>query len=373
MVENKIKKFFLSGLLLLLAVFLSAENQNGGWQLQENQNEKYLYYTILAAPVEYENLIGSNVYVNLSNAAYRNLYNEPCEEKLLDFLVCGKFEVRALEGHDCAFVDSSFIDLKECKLSKKQLDYIWKTMSLHYAGFSAMKKRGFTKIASLACNNGMDLKKLFDKYIDDCHFCLMAGDFFYRKDSARDEGTKKSIDPDGTYFEKDTSNAYYIRFNNCTGLDYTTSLGAAAFFALNKDFIILDARSNYGGNDMPQFSFLKVLNTHKYTGTLIALQDNWSYSSGEVWHVIGRTKNNFECKLVGTHSGGLQNYGNCKTYENKELGISLYFGKTDFTKDLPVNYLGDGKGYEPDVWATTQTMKSVLEEMGVDTGDIVFQ
>ena len=76
---------------------------------------------------------------------------------------------------------------------------------------------------------------------------------------------------------------------------------------------------------------------------------------------------------MGTHSGGLQNYGNCKTYENKDLRISLYFGKTDFTKDLPENYLGDGKGYVPDIWATTETMKSVLQEMGVDTGDIIFQ
>ena len=367
------KKFFLSGLLLLLAAFFFAENQKGGWQLQENQKEDYLYYTILAAPAEYENLLDSTVCVALSNSAYKNLYTEACEEKLLDFLADGKFEVKTIDGLDCALIDSSFIDLKECKLSKKQLDYIWKTMNLHYAGFSAMKKRGFTKFALLACNNGQDLKKLFDKYIDDCHFYLMAGDFFYRRDFARDEGTKKSIDPDGTYFEKETSNAYYIRFTDCTGLDYMSKFGAAAYLALNKDFIILDARSNNGGSDIPQFSLLKVLNTNKYAGTLIALQDNWSYSSGEVWHVLGRTKNTFECKLVGTHSGGLQNYGNCKTYENKDLRISLYFGKTDFTKDLPTNYLGDGKGYVPDIWATTETMKSVLQEMGVDTGDIIFQ
>ena len=176
------KKFFLSGLLLLLAAFFFAENQKGGWQLQENQKEDYLYYTILAAPAEYENLLDSTVCVALSNSAYKNLYTEACEEKLLDFLADGKFEVKTIDGLDCALIDSSFIDLKECKLSKKQLDYIWKTMNLHYAGFSAMKKRGFTKFALLACNNGQDLKKLFYKYIDDCHFYLMAGDFFYRRD-----------------------------------------------------------------------------------------------------------------------------------------------------------------------------------------------
>ena len=40
---------------------------------------------------------------------------------------------------------------------------------------------------------------------------------------------------------------------------------------------------------------------------------------------------------------------------------------------LPSNYLGDGKGYEPQVWATTQTMKEVLEGMGIDTQGIEFK
>jgi len=366
------KKILLSFLFLLCAS-LFAENKKDGWQLQENQQENYLYYTVISAPAEYESIIGTQVCLSLSEYSYKNLYGKTCEEKLLEFLNEGKFQIKQVNGADGIFIDSSFINQDDIKFSKEELNYIWKTMSLKYAGFSAMKKRGFSKIALLSCHKGPDLTSLFDKYIDDCHFYILAGDYFYRQNPARDEGTSKSIDAPGTYFEKETSNAYYVRFTDCTGTDYKSKLGASAYLALNKDFYILDARSNNGGDDTPQFSLIKVLNANKYAGTVIILQDNWSFSSGEVWHVFGRSKCLFDCKLAGTHSGGMQNYGNCKVYENKDLGLRIYFGSTDFSKDLPSNYLGDGKGYEPDVWARTETMKAVLEGMGVDTGDIVFQ
>ena len=141
----------------------------------------------------------------------------------------------------------------------------------------------------------------------------------------------------------------------------------------DKDYFVLDARSNSGGSDYPQIKLMYYLKSKKYQGTLIVLQDNWSYSSGELWHIIGKEEVDFPRILVGTHSGGMQTYGNCKTFTNDKLDISIYFGTTDFTKTLPSNYLGEGKGYEPDVWATTETMKEVLEEMGIDTGDIIFQ
>ena len=69
----------------------------------------------------------------------------------------------------------------------------------------------------------------------------------------------------------------------------------------------------------------------------------------------------------------MQNYGNCKSFTDKKNNISLYFGHTNFRKNLPSNYLGDGKGYEPDVWSTTETMASVLEGLGVDVSGIIFQ
>ncbi len=371
--SERVKKSALFFFLFLLCTMLFAENKNDVWQLKESPHENYLYYTIVSAPSEYKSVIGTRVYLSLSEYSYKNLYNESCKEKLLEFLNDGKFKIMQVHGSDCIFIDSSFINQDEIKFSKEQLNYIWKTMSLKYAGFSAMKKKGFSKIALLSCHNASDLTRLFDKCIEDCHFSLFAGDYYYRQNPAKDEGTTKSIDSPGTYFEKETSNAYYVRFTDCMGDVYFAKFWASAYSALNKDFFILDARSNNGGSDAPQFSLIKVLNTNKYAGIVIILQDNWSYSSGELWHVFGRSKLLFDCKLVGTHSGGMQNYGNCQTYENKDLGVSLYFGSTDFSKDLPSNYLGDGKGYVPDIWATTETMKSVLEEMGVDTGDIIFQ
>ena len=115
------------------------------------------------------------------------------------------------------------------------------------------------------------------------------------------------------------------------------------------------------------------LKSKKYNGTLIVLQDNWSYSSGELWHVLGKEDVDFKRILVGTHSGGMQNYGNCKLEENPELKIRIWYGTKDFTGQLPANYLGDCKGYEPDIWATTETMKQTLVSLGVDLTGVEFQ
>ena len=60
-------------------------------------------------------------------------------------------------------------------------------------------------------------------------------------------------------------------------------------------------------------------------------------------------------------------------YENEKLNVDIYFGKADYKSILPSNYLGDGKGYEPDIWATTETMKATLEGLGVDLTGIDFQ
>lgn len=40
--------------------------------------------------------------------------------------------------------------------------------------------------------------------------------------------------------------------------------------------------------------------------------------------------------------------------------------------NLPKNYLGEGLGYEPDIWATTETMKATLEGLGLDLKGIQF-
>ena len=103
------------------------------------------------------------------------------------------------------------------------------------------------------------------------------------------------------------------------------------------------------------------------------MQDNWSFSSGEIWHIFGVDGLGYKRILVGTHSGGMQNYGNCDLYRNENLNIAIHFGSSNFRNILPSNYLGEGKGYKPDVWATTETMASVLTRLGVDVTGIIFQ
>ncbi len=264
---------------------------------------------------------------------------------------------------------------KKYKLSKAELSYIWETLSDNYAGFDEMEEQGLTEKKFFKTKTYADLIKIFDQYICDCHFYFKINDLEYRQPFAHDEGTTESVDPAGkTYFEKETSNAYYVRFNSCVSEEYTTNLPMAYKNALNKDYLILDARSNYGGSDGPQMQLIGRLDAWNYSGTIVVLQDNWSYSAGEVWRNFAwQDMHPWKSILVGTHSGGCQAYGNCETFVNEDLKIGLYFGVNSFLQYMPSNYLGDGKGYEPQVWATTQTMKEVLEGLGIDTEGIIFQ
>lgn len=103
---------------------------------------------------------------------------------------------------------------------------------------------------------------------------------------------------------------------------------------------------------------------------IFVTQDNWSYSAGEVWIMASQFKDLLDLTLIGTHSGGAQIYGNCVSYE--ENGIFFYLPSTSFVKYLPKNYLGEGKGYEPDIWANKENMKSKLESLGLDLSGIEF-
>ena len=89
--------------------------------------------------------------------------------------------------------------------------------------------------------------------------------------------------------------------------------------AAGYDFIVLDFRSNYGGGNYQQYLFFDNLYKSSYSGTIYVTQDNWSYSSGEVWIIANRFKDKLNLKLIGTHSGGMQIYGNCVKYN--ENGI----------------------------------------------------
>lgn len=264
---------------------------------------------------------------------------------------------------------------KKYRLSKAEKTYIWETLSDNYAGFDEMEEQGFTEKKFFKIKTYADLTKLFDQYISDCHFYFRYKDLEYRQPFARDEGTTESLDPAGqTYFEKETSNAYYVRFNSCTSQEYTNNLPQVYQKALEKEYLILDARSNYGGSDGPQLALIGGLYAWKYSGTIVVLQDNWSYSAGELWRIFAwQDEYPWKSILVGTHSGGCQVYGNCETYKNEDLQILLYFGVDAFWRILPSNYLGEGKGFEPQIWATTQTMKDVLEGLGIDTEGIEFR
>jgi len=367
--EKKMKKNLL---LLLMAAFCSGLFCSE-WTLTEGKYYERFYYTVTAAPQDYEATIGTTVCTWISRSTYNNLYIQPCQDKILEFLDAGRFEVQTVNGSYMIFLPVDFVDLSKSPLSKEQLTYIWNTMKNNYAGLSDMKKKGFSKKKLLAVSYAQELKDLLDKCMEDCHFYLVVGDLAYNQPAAYDEGTTTSTDPSGTYFEKETSNAYYVRFNECQSQAYLDNFEGVGQKALEKDYLILDARSNYGGNNYPQMLVRNFLNENKYDGTVVILQDNGSCSSGEVMEMFDKKLCNFEVLLVGTHSAGMQNYGNVQQYQDQVTGVFLNMGTTSFRKDLPSNYLGEGKGYEPDVWAPAVEMKKVLEGLGIDTADLEFK
>lgn len=252
-------------------------------------------------------------------------------------------------------------------------DAIYQIMKLNYVGLPDMEKRGFTKEEWESASSYDELKVILDKYMLDTHFSINTKNGFHYQQSQRfDEGTSESIDPSYTFRLVETSNTYYIRYNTCdTYWDKYLKLPSFASEAKEKDFIVLDFRSNYGGGNSQQYSFFRTLANLHYEGTIFVLQDNWCYSAGEVWGVTAYYNNILNFKLVGTHSGGMQVYGNCISVSKN--GVTIWVPTTSFANYLPENYLGEGLGYEPDIWATTPEMKTVLEGQGLDLTGIIFQ
>ena len=372
------RKSFIIILLFVIGSMVFANN----WEVQELPYEQYVCYKITDAPEQYKNLKGSYVCAMLSRGSYRSLYEISCKSGIIEFLKNEEFDIGTFNNMDTPFLHLSFLEKYfpevfnvNIPVTKDDLDFIWEKLGTKYAGFSDMKKKGLTEKKFYKIKNTKDLKKLLDKCVEDCHFQLRIREFSYEQKTAHDKGTRKSIDPSDLYFEKETSNAYYVRFTNCTESNTAIFLNmpAVSFYAQDKDFIILDARSNSGGSQTPLFNLCKSLNNLMYKGTVIVLQDNWSYSSGEVWSIFGLDGYSYKRLLVGTNSGGMQNYGNCELFYNEKLSIAIYLGYSDFRKSLPSNYLGEGKGYEPDIWATTKTMASVLTGLGVDVTGIEFK
>lgn len=365
-------------IVLFVFVFLSCSKpvaQN--WEIEEKTDEQngvsYFQYEIVTAPEEYAEYIHSNVYYCADiQTDQTNLYFF-CSKKesINNLLNTGRFDIRQFENGKIVFIDFP-VNMKT-KISKEQLEYMWQMFEEHYVGFSEMQQKGLTKKKFLKIKNYSGFQNFMEEYVEDCHMSIYLPGICFHKPTCHDEDCVRSIDPAETFFETETSNAYYVRFCNCTSQEYSSRFPRVSYNAIDKDFIILDARSNSGGSNSPQYGLQTNLSQLGFKGTVVVLQDNYSYSAGEAWVVFGQPGSPYKCVLVGTHSGGMQRFGNIMPYQNLESGILMTLCYTDFNSNLPDNYLGEGKGYEPDIWATTPEMKTVLEEMGIDTGDIVFQ
>jgi len=267
------------------------------------------------------------------------------------------------------------------KSFEKEKDIIYSMLKDYYVGFDTMVEKGFTKKAWDEISNYTEVTALFDKCINDTHlFITNHKDFSYRQNQVFDEDSIKSSDSAKTHIAKATSNTYYIRYNSCDiyWKDYA-DFPTLASTASQYDYIILDFRSNPGGGNGQQWNFFYNLmnfssendsGSKGYKGTIFVTQDNWSYSAGEVWIMANQFTDYLDIKLIGTHSGGMQIYGNCKEYTKN--GLYFYLPSTSFVTQLPANYLGEGKGYEPDIWANKNTMKATLEELGLDLTGIEF-
>lgn len=255
---------------------------------------------------------------------------------------------------------------------EKEKNTIYSTLKNHYAGFYDMQKRGFSEKVWKEVSNYDDVRAVFDKYVVDTHFCVHNyKDFYYQQEQVFDPDSIQSADPEKTFVKKTTSNTFYLRYNSCDikWASYAV-LPDFAEEASKYDYIVLDFRSNRGGGNGEQHEFFLELLNLGYKGTIIVTQDNWCYSAGEVWIIAYPFTKVLDIKLVGTHSGGMQVYGNCVGYMVN--GLYFWLPSSSFATSVPPNYLGEGKGYEPDIWANKDNMKSELEKLGLDLADIVF-
>lgn len=348
------------------------------WNVKNASGEYcYYVYTIQSAPEKYAAYIGTTVYYSSGAGSVGNMWHKDCKQFILLALDYEEFHLFQMDNQfyictEINFNESPYKHIKKPSFEEEK-NAIYSILSSNYAGFSDMEKKGFTNEIWKAAASYDDITAIFDKYIKDTHLSISTnGGYYYHQTQRFDEGCEKSKDPDYTFNVMRTSNTYYIRYNNCdTSWEYYLNFPSYAKDAKNKENIVLDFRSNYGGGNGQQFEFLGNLANSGYKGTIYILQDNWSYSSGEVWMVTGQFSKQLNLKLVGTHSGGMQLYGNCKSIEMD--GVTIWTPTTSFGFVLPDNYLGEGLGYEPDIWATTANMKEVLEGLGLDLTGVIFR
>lgn len=365
-------------ILLLCAVISCVSTNDDGnneFLLKETQSNGKYQYTVSKTPAGYSNLKKASVFYQYETHI-GNIWKKSVFYELQDLLNTGNFSVRQFYGNDCIFINGELLNTVLCSDFETEKQFIYTNIVNNYVGYPDMQAKGFSKEKFDEVTSYDELSLLFDETLQDTHFMITNNNgFTYRQEQRFDEDSIGSTDPYGTYFVTETSNVLYVRNNFC-GQDNTAYQEHFADLAepgSKKDFIVLDFRSNRGGSNSPQFRLVENLIARNYKGTVIVLQDNWSYSAGEVWVVTGYKdydeKLNF--KLVGTHSGGMQKYGNCVSYLDQNMFV--YLPSSNFCSYVPSNYLGEGLGYEPDVWANVLTMKTTLESMGLDLTGVEFK
>lgn len=344
----------------------------------KNADGNYIFYMyiITKAPEEYSQYVNSTVYYPISQNNVGNMWHKSVKDLILLSLDYDDFHTFIMDNQSyiCTSLnlnEKPYKHIDKAAVFLKEKNDIYKILKLKYAGYPDMVKRGFTKEMWDNASTFDEIKDIFDTCINDTHLSISTNSgFYYHQNQRFDEGTSPSIDPEKTFIAKKTSNTYYIRYNSCDVKwpDYA-NFPKLAYEAKNKDYIVLDFRSNHGGGNYQQILFFR--NLADYKGTIYVLQDNWSYSSGEAWETTGEFIDKLNLKLVGTHSGGMQLYGNCRSITKGD--VTAWVPSSSFAALIPKNYLGEGLGYEPDIWATTPQMKQVLESQGLDLSGIIFQ
>jgi hypothetical protein len=260
------------------------------------------------------------------------------------------------------------------KIDKKDFKHIEKILFEQYGGKDELKpfKKEFKKIKTLE-----DLQNFLIAHINDYHFS-----FQYKDPKAwninggehyvtvqKDNPQIKSIDivPTRKYIR--TSNAEYYRNNDCKVDDeYKTTI---ELIKGDLDFIILDFRTNKGGGNTYQSELMNKLKQASYKGTIIVLQDNFSFSSGEAWCIVGNNYySDLNTLLIGQHSGGMQTYGDCEEIEFN----GFWFWLPTIKMTLPEKFEGEGRGYKPDIFVESNEQISLeLKKLGVDLTGIIIQ
>jgi len=264
-------------------------------------------------------------------------------------------------------------------LTRQEKDFIKSNIVYNYVGYSFMKQNGFNKKMIDEADTVSDLFNLLDHYVDDRHFFIKIGNLKFRQGLKYTPEIERSRDKLKTFNRIETNNTYYIRFNSSQpDWEPYKNFPTYAEEAKEKSFIVLDARSNSGGDYHAILNFFKKLEKSKYKGKIVILQDSYSCSAGEIWAYVDMSCNNidiqtpYRCKLdlllVGTYSGGMSEWGYNKSYTSGDITITLARVHWKMDKE---KWQGEGKGFKPDIYTTDY--KITLESLGCDMSEIEFQ